>query len=229
MTAKKDLAGRRFGKLTAIRDSGKRKNARVVWLCKCDCGNEHETISSSLISGATQSCGCNKSADLVGRRYRLLTVVKELDKRSSNRNKMWLCKCDCGNYTEVKTGNLSNGDVESCGCLKHYYTGERNHMYRKDKTDLERLNDRYVIGKYTMDYFRNSVFERDDYICQLCGRRGEQLNAHHLDGWNWHKEGRFDIDNGVTLCVGCHDEFHDTYGRGDNTKEQFEEYTKSLV
>ena len=28
------------------------------------------------------------------------------------------CKCDYGNITIVKTGNLMNGNTQSCGCLK---------------------------------------------------------------------------------------------------------------
>lgn len=229
MTAKKDIQGQRFGKLIVLKDSGKRKNSKIVWLCKCDCGNYHETMSSSLILGKTNSCGCNKTADLIGLKYGRLTVVESLDKRSSNRNKIWMCKCECGNFIEVKTGNLSKGYVKSCGCLKKHYTGEKNHMYNPDKTDEEREKNRYVLGKYAINYFRKCVFERDKYTCRICEVESGKLNAHHLDGWNWNKIGRFDIDNGVTLCSGCHKKFHGIYGNGDNTKEQFEEFKKRAL
>lgn len=58
MSGKKDLTGQRFGRLVAIRDSGKRKGTFVLWECKCDCGNTKLVISSSLINGETTSCGC---------------------------------------------------------------------------------------------------------------------------------------------------------------------------
>jgi hypothetical protein len=30
----------------------------MQWLCKCDCGNKTESITSDLRGGKTQSCGC---------------------------------------------------------------------------------------------------------------------------------------------------------------------------
>lgn len=32
-------------------------------------------------------------------------------------NGEWLCKCDCGNFHKVISGNLISGRVKSCGCL----------------------------------------------------------------------------------------------------------------
>jgi hypothetical protein len=52
-----DLAGVRFGRLTAIeRQIDGPKN--VKWRCICDCGAEKWIRLSHLRSGATQSCGC---------------------------------------------------------------------------------------------------------------------------------------------------------------------------
>lgn len=58
MGARKDLIGKRFGKLTVIKDVG-RKHGGVLWLCQCDCGNTKEVMSQSLLNGATTSCGCH--------------------------------------------------------------------------------------------------------------------------------------------------------------------------
>lgn len=56
---KKDLTGRKFGKLTAIKPCGTKRN-KTVWLCKCDCGNEIEVVGTALSYGNTKSCGCTK-------------------------------------------------------------------------------------------------------------------------------------------------------------------------
>jgi len=54
----KDLTGKRFGRLTAIKmvDKDQKKNINL-WLCRCDCGNEVIVRTSGLLSGDTQSCG----------------------------------------------------------------------------------------------------------------------------------------------------------------------------
>ena len=72
--------------------------------------------------------------------------------------------------------------------------------------------------------FIKDVLERDDYTCQICGNRGGELVVHHLNGYNWDKENRYNINNGKVLCEKCHMNFHKIYGYGNNTKEQYIEY-----
>ena len=55
-------------------------------------------------------------------------------------------------------------------------------------------------------------------------KKERKLNAHHLNGWAWAKDQRFDLENGITLCENCHKLFHSIYGRGKNTREQYEEF-----
>ena len=54
----KDRAGQRFGRLTVVKDVGRTKTKRVLWLCHCGCGNETIVASNNLTGGKTQSCGC---------------------------------------------------------------------------------------------------------------------------------------------------------------------------
>lgn len=58
-----DLSGNKYGLLTVIKRVGTR-NGKAEWLCRCDCGNLHTTISHSLTHGLCQSCGCiNQSTE----------------------------------------------------------------------------------------------------------------------------------------------------------------------
>lgn len=76
----------------------------------------------------------------------------------------------------------------------------------------------YLPGPYRSDYatakWRKAVFERDDYTCQDCGERGGRLNAHHIRPWYADEAGRFDVENGVTLCKKCHHTAHSKGWKG---------------
>ena len=58
----KDLTNQQFGLLTALYPTEKRTDNKIVWHCKCKCGNEYETSSHQLLSGHTNSCGCLKKS-----------------------------------------------------------------------------------------------------------------------------------------------------------------------
>ena len=51
-----DITGRRFGRTVAIERVS--RPGDVWYRCQCDCGVSHESRSSSLRSGSTNSCGC---------------------------------------------------------------------------------------------------------------------------------------------------------------------------
>jgi len=53
-----DLTGQSFGCLTVIKQVGKNKHNRAIWLCKCTCGKDTVVVGSSLKNGYTRSCGC---------------------------------------------------------------------------------------------------------------------------------------------------------------------------
>lgn len=65
-----DIAGRRFGRLVAIRCVELDPNQGSIWLCRCDCGAETSTASKSLRRGKTKSCGCFHAQAAAARRLR---------------------------------------------------------------------------------------------------------------------------------------------------------------
>lgn len=83
---------------------------------------------------------------------------------------------------------------------------------------------------YYKEWVRN-VFQRDNYTCQCCGKRGGNLNAHHLYNFAEYENLRYDVENGITFCEECHllgypDSFHTIYGEKNNTPEQVYEFIK---
>lgn len=119
--ARKDLTGQKFGKLLVLGEpySGPRG---TYWKCLCDCGNIIDKPSTDLVHGNVRSCGCLKAElhstmnDLTGQKFGKLTALKT-EKVSNDGQRVWLCLCDCGNYTEVLAGNLRKGTTQSCGCI----------------------------------------------------------------------------------------------------------------
>lgn len=128
LTAAEEMVGQRFGRLTVTAMCNERKNGRVLWECKCDCGNTIYVTTTVLKNGGTKSCGClhrdimkeqgHKSVlDLTGQRFGRLTVIRLTDERI-RKSAVWECKCDCGNTAFVTSKNLKSGTTRSCGCLR---------------------------------------------------------------------------------------------------------------
>lgn len=117
-----DLTGQRFGTLVVIRKTPERRHGHVMWECKCDCGGIALVRTSSLVSGATQSCGCHKGGvkDLTGQRFGRLTVIRDRGQRK-NKAVVWKCRCDCGNVAYVRAGCLKSGNTVSCGCKRREF------------------------------------------------------------------------------------------------------------
>jgi len=84
--------------------------------------------------------------------------------------------------------------------------GKNNPNYKDGMNivrELDRNSKRYKI-------WRKEVFLRDCYTCQSCGIKGGDMHAHHLKTWKNHEDARFDINNGVCLCVDCHMVIHNS-------------------
>jgi hypothetical protein len=229
----KDLRNKRFDKLTAIDFYKYESNGKtdVFWNCICDCGRTTSVTSTSLSNSINNDCGFCKFEEMIGEKFGRWTVISAI--KVDARNKV-LCECSCNKKTK-KTfvpSRLIYGDSKSCGCyhkdIVKTHCGENHYRWNYNLTDEER-----EIGRGYPEYYewRKTVFERDGYTCQICGdNRGGNLVAHHLDGYNWCIERRLDITNGITLCDDndcqntCHPKFHNHYGYGDNTEEQFWEF-----
>lgn len=136
------------------------------------------------------------------------------------------CDC-CKKILNIKYGLYvkcnHDGKYYCIGCTgKIFRSRENNSKWNPNLTDEER-----EIGRDYPEYneFVRRVLARDKYTCQCCKKRiNNKAEVHHLDGYNWCIEKRTDETNGVTLCFDCHANFHSKYGKGNNTKEQYEEW-----
>ncbi len=83
------------------------------------------------------------------------------------------------------------------------YWGEvrRNEVYIRKSAEAKRIR---ASARYRE--WRTSVYKRDNFTCQKCGRRSSgELTAHHIKPFSTHPELRFSVENGITLCWSpCH-------------------------
>lgn len=96
--------------------------------------------------------------------------------------------------------------------LKPRY-GEENHMWKGGITE----ENKKIRASPEYKEWRKAVFERDNYTCQICNRRGCNLHADHIKQFAYFPEERLNLDNGRTLCVECHRKT-DTYKRKEGFK-----------
>lgn len=103
--------------------------------------------------------------------------------------------------------------------VKGKRNGADNPNWNDGLTDAEREMRR--CSTKTAEW-RAAVFERDEYVCQVCGDdRGGNLNAHHLEPYRDVKKKRWDVSNGVCVCDTCHRAFHQEHGYRGFTAAQF--------
>ena len=60
-----------------------------------------------------------KFMDLTGQQFGKLTV-EELVGKDKYYDKLWKCRCECGNTVIVRQGHLRSGHSQSCGCEKFH-------------------------------------------------------------------------------------------------------------
>ena len=63
--------------------------------------------------------------DLTGQKFERLTVVERKENTKLG-ERVWMCKCDCGNSVSVQSGHLISGHTKSCGCLSREKSSMRS-------------------------------------------------------------------------------------------------------
>lgn len=120
-----------------------------------------------------------------------------------------------------------------------YKYGVEYNMQREDMKEKFLNGDKnnfYIHGEFNPQEWQTKeakatkikVFRRDDRKCVICGSK-QEIECHHLYSRNTHKHLIYDEGNCVTLCKNHHRDFHNTYGYGKNTKDQYFTYINRLI
>jgi len=133
------------------------------------------------------------------KKFNYLEAVKPLFKY--RREWIWLCRCDCGSYTNVRISKLKNGTTKSCGCFKKknlngkksgnqhsnwkgYKTFSKS-FYNRIKQSAELRNIEFNVSiKYLYDLYEKQngkcAYSGEDiflpiYVKQLRGENNETI------------------------------------------------------
>lgn len=108
-----DLTGYRTGKLTVIREIPERsKGGKILWLCKCECGEEAAVGRNELIRGQ-QSCGCQSARMTLGIRSTIHGHAR-VKKKTSEYLSWNDMKTRCGNKNSQDYANYGGRGIKVC-------------------------------------------------------------------------------------------------------------------
>lgn len=75
--------------------------------------------------------------DLTGQRFGRLTVIEFVP--ADGKKSKWKCRCDCGNITIVRRGDLKKGKTTSCGCFRREMRIKENTIHNATNTRIYRI------------------------------------------------------------------------------------------
>lgn len=136
----KDLSGQKIGRLTIIGRAPNRGN-KVVWNCRCDCGNTLMVLSGNLTRNHTLSCGCWQK-ERAGNVNRIHGMAQSRLHRIWNAMHNRCCRVYNDNYRYY--GGRGITVCEEWKMFKPFMEWALSHGYRDDLT-IDRID---VNGNY---------------------------------------------------------------------------------
>lgn len=190
-TNRKDITGKRFGRLVAIRPTGQNiKGQGREWEFRCDCGNLTHVSATAVIKGNTTSCGCyaaellarEQRHDLTGEKIGSLTAIRfshNIVKKNGNKGSAyWLWRCECGNEltatgSGVRSRFKKKGAVSCPKCA-----GKRRGLLSSDDYTGKRFG--MLVGLRQLDEAKSPAQARWLWQCD-CGKQCTRLPGNVKD------------------------------------------------
>jgi len=182
--------------------------------CKCEtCGKKFRLYQSWVDRGIGKFCSNECSA---ASRTKTVTCKcnrcgKEFEAWPSKARKAKFCSRECSSKGQghKKRPAAKRFVCQACGKVFIEKLGrERVYCSNKCCTHAFRKSDKKSTDRRGKDYAKwaLAVMKRDKR-CVRCGAT-EKLQAHHIKHWKEFTDHRYDMDNGVALCIYCHHAQH---------------------
>lgn len=215
------------------------QNEKQILNFQCKCGNLHHFRMMNMEKTKPQCRICQRheqKGDALS--YEVISEIfsetgfKVLDSKEEYDNKIGMkrtVKIIC-----ERAGHITDRDVQTVKrrykcqkcCANDNVTGENCIWYKHGKSE-ENMTDRQKNNNLSVKWKR-AVLKLKGKQCDIC-KSEEDIHAHHLNGYDWFIEGRFDPNNGIPVCENHHWGFHNKYGRGGNTSIQYDKYKEKTL
>lgn len=230
--------------------------SKCALMYECSIHGKKETTFNNYSRGKRcKECAAELSSinqrftvDYLREQYKIKGFILLSDTYKNNKDKLrYLCKIHgemVASYADFRNG---------CGCEKcgiEARTGEGCGKWQGGITPLTRMLRNYIAPQHT------ELIKSNNYTCELSSIKGGYLEVHHTHSFNailkdtmkildlpiyqtiadyTENELRLikskfteiqDSHKSIVLSKELHDLFHMEFGRGDNTPQQFQEFTE---
>lgn len=129
----------------------------------------------------------SKVRNILGQRFGRLTVIGR-DQNNKGGSAKWICCCDCGQYSNVNSYDLTSFKVKSCGCLNEELKKNRaTHGHARRGNNTKTYHTWCSMMSRCSNAYYKHYYGRGIKVCE-----------------RWHKFGNFledmgDRPDGLTL------------------------------
>lgn len=118
---------------------------------------------------------------LIGQKFNMLTVIRRVDDKlsGSEQRGFYLCKCECGNYTVIRSSYLRNGHTRSCGCISGSVGG-------KSDVILEEHDKRKTIAKAMWNDLKKKCLDKSSPLYKDYGAKGAKMQESWMNFDNFY-------------------------------------------
>ena len=206
-------------------------STKIKCRCRLD-GFEWYAIPNNLTSKEQGCPKCSNNNKKTHEQFMEEFYIKNLNAKNIkilgeyiNINTTIKCKCLLdGEIWYPRADHLLEG--HGCPrCQARNKSGENSIWWNPNLTQEDREDNRnYPEYKE----WRIKCYKRDNYTCQVTGKKGGDLCVHHLYSYSKYKCLRTVMENGITVSKEIHELFHKMYGNKNNTLEQWKEFIKKI-